>query len=141
MLYTVEFLASNGVTDVIIVSSREKSVFEPLIRTVRESRPLPKDMTVRSVTLHNPTSMAQALKDLNEMCDIKDNFILIQGDIISNASLGPAIKMHFEGVKKRDKENQPTPTIVTKVLAGIPFSNPIRDPSQEIMVMFDSETR
>ena len=58
MMYTVEFLASNGVKDVIIVSSREKTVFEPLMRAVRESRPLPKDLVVRSVTLHNPTSMA-----------------------------------------------------------------------------------
>ena len=74
------------------------------------------------------------------MVDIKDNFIIIQGDIISNAQLGPAIKMHYEGIKRRDKEGQHTPTIVTKVMAGIPFSNPIRDPSQEIMVMFDAET-
>ena len=141
LLYTIEFLASNGVNEVIIASARDKSVFEPLIRTVRESRALKDDLTVRPIPLHNPTSMAQALKDLSEMVDIKDNFILIQGDIISNASLGPAIKMHFEGMKKRDKENQATPTIVTKVLAEIPFSNSIRDPSQEIMVMFDSETR
>ena len=140
LLYTVEFLASNGVNEVIIASATDKTVFEPLIRTVRESRALKDDLTVRPIPLHNPTSMAQALKDLSEMVDIKDNFILIQGDIISNASLGPAIKMHFEGMKKKDKD-QATPTIVTKVLAEIPFSNPIRDPSQEIMVMFDSETR
>ena len=75
------------------------------------------------------------------MVDMKDDFILIQGDIVSNASLEPAIKMHYKGLSKVDKEKKATPTILTKVFAEIPYTNPIRDPSQEIALMLDAETR
>ena len=61
--------------------------------------------------MNNPQSLAQALKELEEMCEIKDDFILMQGDIVTNASLDEAIKMHYKGLAKVDKEKKPTPTI------------------------------
>ena len=75
------------------------------------------------------------------MVEIKENFILIQGGIVSNALLAPAIKMHFAGLDNKGKDKNPTPTIITKIFAEIPYTNPMRDPSQEIALLLDSETR
>ena len=137
ILFALEFLAANKVNEVIIMSSKESRVFNSVLQTIKESHPFPKDFNVKAIKLDNPTSLAQALKDLEEMCEIKDDFILMQGDIVTNASLDEAIKMHYKGLAKVDKEKKPTPTIITKVFTEIPYSNPIRDPSQEVALMLD----
>ena len=45
--------------------------------------------------------------------------------------------MHYKA-KVEAKERQ---TIMTKVFAKIPFASPTRDPSQDIVLMLDAETR
>ena len=141
ILYALEFLAANNVNKVIIMSSKESKTFHSIIQTIRESHPFEKHFDVKVVKLDNPQSLAQALKELDEMSDINDDFILMQGDIVTNASLDAAMRMHYKGLAKVDKEKKPTPTILTKVFAEIPYSNPIRDPSQEVALMLDVETR
>ena len=142
ILFTLEFLAANNVNHVIIVSSKETKMWLPIRKIIEEShKPYKKTFKVEEVCLDNPSSLAVALKHLNEMREIKDNFILIQGDIVSNAKLAPALKMHYNGLTKTDASKQATPTIITKVFAEIPYTNPIRDPSQEVALMLDAETR
>jgi len=61
----------------------------------------------------------------------------MQGDIISNADLQEALKMHFKH-KTEDKERK---VILTKVFHQVPFSSAIRDPSQELVLMVDNQTK
>lgn len=42
--------------------------------------------------LERPTSLCEALREINESMELQDDFILINGDIVSNADLSPAIK-------------------------------------------------
>lgn len=60
---------------------------------------------------------------------------MINGDIITNADLCPAIEQHYKS-KQLNKDFQ---TVITKVFTRLPFSSPLRDPSQEIVLTVDSE--
>jgi hypothetical protein len=45
--------------------------------------------------------------------------------------------MQFEAKNK----NKDFSTLMTKVFVQVPFSSPLRDPQQEVVLMVDSETR
>ena len=80
ILFALEFLATNNVKTVFLVSSRETKVFSSIIKTIKEThKSLTTKFEIKLVKLDNPTSLAMALKDLNEMADVElqDNFILI----------------------------------------------------------------
>ncbi len=68
------------------------------------------------------------------MQTIKEEFILVRGDLITNADIQGALKEHYR-VKAEDKEKK---LILTKLFVKVPFSNPIRSPQQEIILMLDS---
>ena len=63
---------------------------------------------------------------------LKEDFIIIQGDVVTNALLQDAIKMHLAN-KKKDGAS----VILTKIFAQIPYSNPVRDPSQEVNLLLN----
>ena len=63
----------------------------------------------------------------------------MQGDIITNARLQDAVKMHMQA-KKKDKGDEGAQVIMTKIFAQIPYSNPVRDLSQEVALLLDVET-
>ena len=48
--------------------------------------------------------------------------------------------MHLDS-KKKDKSGEGATTIMTKIFAKIPYANPVRDPSQELALLLDQETR
>ena len=61
----------------------------------------------------------------------------MRGDLITNADIQGALKEHFK-VKAEDKEKK---LILTKLFVKVPFSNPIRSPQQEIILMLESASR
>ena len=81
--------------------------------------------------------MAAALREVNDSVELRDEVILCSGDIFCNADLSDAMRMHYKS-KQEAKDRQ---TIMTKVFAKIPFASPTRDPSQDIVLMLDAETR
>lgn len=85
--------------------------------------------------------MAAALREINDsQVKLKEDFIIMQGDTVTNASLADAVKMHMAG-KKKDKGDDSAAVIMTKIFAQIPYSNPVRDPLQEVALLLDAETR
>ena len=87
--------------------------------------------------LENPTSLCEALREVSECYELNDDFILMNGDIVSNADLTPAIKQHYQS-KIDNKDFQ---TVITKIFTRLPFSSPLRDTQQEIVLTLDSETK
>ena len=86
ILFALEFLASNNVKEVIVVSSKETKTWKSIQEIVKEShKPWTTGFTIKCVKLDNPQSLAMALKVVNEMVELKDDFVLMQGDIVSNA--------------------------------------------------------
>ena len=87
--------------------------------------------------------MAAALREINDspsIVKLKDDFIIMHGDTVTNASLADAVKMHMAG-KKKDKGDESGAVCMTKVFAQIPYSSPVREPSQEMALLLDAETR
>jgi len=90
-------------------------------------------MDIKFVRLAKNISTCEALRELPKD-GLHDDFILLKGDIVSNAELGPALKQHFAS-KNADSE---FPTIMTKIFKQLPFSSPLRDPSHEVMLTLDA---
>lgn len=84
--------------------------------------------------------MANALREIHHRKDIWNDFIVMYSDIVCNASLEQAMKMHYE-IKQAEKEktDHNERVIMTKVFSELAFSNPVRERSQEIVLMVDGQ--
>lgn len=82
--------------------------------------------------------MCEALREVSQsQIEINDDFVLMNGDIVSNANFTDAVKMHFDA-KQGNKEHQ---QIITKIFIKIPYNSDLRDPQQEVAILVDGETR
>ena len=96
-----------------------------------------KKLEIVQYKLERITTLCSALRDLAEShIELRNDFILLQGDIVTNADLRPAIELHY--AKKKNKEFD---TVMTKVFAQMPHSSPLRDPGQEIALLLDARTQ
>ena len=83
-------------------------------------------------------SVASALREINDSnVKLKEDFIIMAGDVVTNGRLQDAIKMHIGAKKSKGKGDDGASVIMTKILAQIPYSNPVRDPSQELALLLD----
>ena len=147
LLYSLEFLAINNVTEAILVSTKDSRVFKPVLETIKaaHSNKLSR-LQITTFKLDKATSVAAALREVNDSTShvkLKEDFIIMQGDVVSNARLQGAIEMHM-GAKKSNKAKdggEGASVIMTKIFAQIPYANPVRDPSQELALLLDQETR
>ena len=137
ILYSLEFLAKNKVKEVFIVSSREKSELKAYIDGLRNTHMIGKDtnFSIKYIRLQEATSLADALREVGTLPGLRDDFILMQGDIVCNASLEPALKSHWAC------KNNEFQMIMTKIFAEIPFANPVRDPSQDVALLVEPDSR
>ena len=50
--------------------------------------------------------------------------------------------MHMSAKQSKGKDGaEGAPVIMTKIFAQIPYANPVRNPSQEVTLLLDQETR
>lgn len=89
-------------------------------------------------------SIGDALREVADLQVMKDDFIVVRGDIITNINIQEALKMHFT-VKalENKKENQTTDTrknktIMTKLFLKQNQLSNTRHPSADILLMMDS---
>lgn len=83
-----------------------------------------KGVKINVITLESSSNFGDALREINQLQTIKNDFVLVRGDIITNANIQEALKEHYR-LKNDDKEKK---LILTKLFINIPFSNPIRHP-------------
>ena len=76
------------------------------------------------ISLESCANFGDALREINQLQSIKEEFLLVRGDLITNADIQGALKEHFRA-KSEDKDKK---LILTKLFMKIPFSNPIRSP-------------
>jgi NDP-sugar pyrophosphorylase family protein len=88
--------------------------------------------------LDKANSVASALREINDSnVKLKEDFIIMAGDVVTNGRLQDAIKMHIGAKKSKGKGDDGASVIMTKIFAQIPYSNPVRDPSQELALLLD----
>jgi len=104
ILYTLEFLALNNVKEVYVVSSHDNKVLKDKIDTIKDSHMIGKmnNFRITYVKLEQANSVASALREVNDSVELRDDFLVLQGDIVCNADLSDALRMHYK--KKANKE-------------------------------------
>ena len=104
---------------------------------------------IKIVSTPEAESFGDALRDISSMDIIgNDDFLVIRGDIITNINIHEALKMHYH-IKQQEckKDNQDTEksrkinTIMTKLFIKMSYSNPLRDPSTDVTLMIDKQTK
>ena len=146
LLYSLEFLAINNVTETILVSTKDSRFFKPVLETIKAAHSNKQSrLQIIPFKLDKATSVAAALREINESQSnfkLKEDFIIMQGDVVSNASLQGAIDMHMSAKKSKSKDGaEGASVIMTKIFAPIPYANPVRNTSQELALLLDQETR
>jgi len=130
LLYSLEFLAVNNVSQVILVSTKDSRVFKPVTEIIKSAHSNKLNrIQITPFKLDKANSVASALREINDSnVKLKEDFIIMAGDVVTNARLQDAIKMHL-GAKKKGKNDDGPSSIMTKIFAQIPYANPVRDPS------------
>ena len=138
LMYSLEFLAINNVSQVILVSTKDSRVFKPVLETIKAAHSHKTSrLQITHFKLDKANSVASALREINDSSvALKEDFIIMQGDVVTNARLQDAINFHFES-KKKDKNGEAVSVIMTKIFAKIPYANPVRDPSMELALLID----
>lgn len=93
----------------------------------------------------NHTSLGDTLRDIGEMHVIKDDFLVVRGDIITNIDLQDALKVHYH-IKQQEKTNmnvdgRKNNTIMTKLFMAQSNSSPLKDTQSEISLLIDRQTK
>jgi translation initiation factor eIF-2B subunit epsilon len=144
--YIIEFLVTNQVKEIIIATRKNIDIIRDFINKQGYKAYKVKFQVVTISA--DSKSFGDALRQVADNHIIKDDFVLVRGDIITNMNIQGALKMHYH-VKQQEakKENQTSETrklktIMTKIFKSMAYSNPLRDPANtDVTLMFDSQTR
>ncbi|OQR91949.1 translation initiation factor eIF-2B subunit epsilon [Achlya hypogyna] len=129
--YTLEFLASNGVEEVLIFCTAHAQAIEAFLASSVIAR------TVKTQCILAPTCLTagDAIRELDRMQLVRsDPFILISGDVVSNMNLKAAIESH-EARKKKDSTS-----IMTVVMKEVQVHHDIRPLTDDLLVAMDTQT-
>jgi translation initiation factor eIF-2B subunit epsilon len=125
--YTIEFLAQNGVEEILVFCVWHASMLEDYIIKSK----WPSTISVRCIHSTSCESVGDALREIDKLGIINsDPFVLITGDVISNMDLKKAIAAHKE---RRKGDNDAIMTVVLKKVQKTAGINPIL---QDLVVLF-----
>mmetsp|Transcript_23428 Transcript_23428/g.39739 ORF Transcript_23428/g.39739 Transcript_23428/m.39739 type:complete len:780 (+) Transcript_23428:64-2403(+) len=131
IMYTIEFLAQNGVEEIFIFCVKHTELMEQYINSLH----LPTNLNVRCITSSSCLTQGDALREIDSMNLIRsDPFIMINGDVISNMNLSKAIAFHKE--RRRADPN----AIMTLTMKEVTKHSGLRSISDDLVVAVDSNT-
>ena len=78
ILYTLEFLATNDVKEVFLVSSWDSKLLKERIDYIREYHKIGKqsNLKITYIKLESAQSLAEAMREVNDAVELRDEFIL-----------------------------------------------------------------
>ena len=107
ILYAIQFLALNKVNYIIIATPHISEELREEVGKLREGLFAGrfKNIKIKYEKLKEPYCLANGLREISQRNDLLDDFIVMYSDIVCNADLGPAIKMHYDikAIEKADK--------------------------------------
>eukprot|EP01122_Echinamoeba_exundans_P012006 TRINITY_DN4936_c0_g1_i1.p1 TRINITY_DN4936_c0_g1~~TRINITY_DN4936_c0_g1_i1.p1 ORF type:complete len:917 (+),score=193.35 TRINITY_DN4936_c0_g1_i1:62-2752(+) len=108
--YTIESLAASGVDEIFVFCCSHADKIEQHIAQFNASARLP-DVKIKCVVSKDSNSVGDALRAVYQMGILSDDFLLVYGDVISNAKLSKLVQEH---ALRRSKDKQ---AIMTLLLA------------------------
>ncbi|GAQ80574.1 eukaryotic translation initiation factor eIF-2B epsilon subunit [Klebsormidium nitens] len=134
--YTLEWLASAGVEDVLVFCCAHARQIQAYIETSKwKKQP---NFHVTPIVSHNSMSAGEALRLIDEKNLIRNDFILISGDTISNMSLDAVLAEHKA---RRAKDKQAIMTMVVKQAKPDPVTHLTRLGNEELLAAIDPQTK
>ena len=105
LCYIIEFLIMNNIKKIVIATSEHREKLDQFVKAQKYKEKGVK-VDVKGIKTESE-SFGDALREVAEMRVLKDDFLVVRGDIITNINLHEALKMHLK-VKELEgmKENQ-----------------------------------
>ncbi|GAV02889.1 hypothetical protein RvY_13396 [Ramazzottius varieornatus] len=133
--YTLEFLADVGVHEILIFCR----VHADKIRAYIDAHPKwgkkgrrHRSVVVQVIVSEDCYSMGDALREIDAKNLIRGDFILVQGDLVANVDLQPALAAH-RGRRSTDKNS-----VMTVVVRHVAPRHPARCLEDQIILTVDS---
>ncbi|KAJ1935497.1 translation initiation factor eIF-2B epsilon subunit, GEF, partial [Kickxella alabastrina] len=130
--YTLDFLASSGVKETVVVCKSHSQAIEAYIKQSKWMR-AHSPMKIKITIVRKPNSLGEALCEIDDTPFVSD-FILCTGVVISNMDLSQLVKAHMAN-KHKDPEQ-----VMTMLLQEATPSHRLRDKSEESVYVINPRT-
>lgn len=80
--YVIEFLLMNKVNEIFIASTTQRSQIDSFIKGQNY-----KGVKINVISLESCANFGDALREINQLQTIKEEFLLVRGDLITNADI------------------------------------------------------
>ncbi|KAJ2787331.1 translation initiation factor eIF-2B epsilon subunit, GEF [Coemansia interrupta] len=127
--YTLEFLASSGVNETLVVCKSHAEAIKTYIKQSKWAR-THSPMKVKTKVVQQSRTVGEALREIDD-APFRSDFILCTGVVISNMNLAPIMEMHSAN-GKRDKDQ-----VMTMILQEATPQHRLRDKSDESVYIID----
>ncbi|KAG8222691.1 hypothetical protein J437_LFUL015888 [Ladona fulva] len=131
--YTLECLGNAGVQEVILFcSSHADKIKEHVKKSKWNEASTP--MTVNIIVSEDCSSLGDAMRDIDAKGIIRGDFVLLHGDLVSNAQLLPILEWHKK-IQKQDKG-----AVMTLVYTSASPGHKLRSPEEEVVIALDGQS-
>ncbi|KAJ2365248.1 translation initiation factor eIF-2B epsilon subunit, GEF, partial [Coemansia sp. RSA 2607] len=127
--YTLEFLASSGVNETLVVCKSHAEAIKSYIKQSKWAR-AHSPMKVKTKVVQQSRTVGEALREIDD-APFRSDFILCTGIVISNMNLAPIMEMHTAN-GKRDKDQ-----VMTMILQEATPLHRLHDKSDESVYIID----
>ncbi len=129
--YALEFLARNGIQDIIIFATAHADQIAQYISTTRWQHRGP-ELTVSVMVSMKCLSVGDALRHIHESGRIVGDFVLISGDVIANLDLRSIIATH------KTRVAQDSSIVMTVLFKPVPANHCLRTLDDDLVVAIDA---
>ncbi|ESO00591.1 hypothetical protein HELRODRAFT_113133 [Helobdella robusta] len=130
--YVLETLHSSGVHETFIFTSNHVNLVKEHVKNSKWGNECCR-MKVGVVVSDNCYSLGEALREIDKKALIRDDFVLIQGSVVSNVNLQAAINEH----KRRKIEIKDRMAIMTMLMMHHSPDDPLRNPDNDVCLTVD----
>eukprot|EP01129_Flabellula_baltica_P010539 TRINITY_DN4468_c0_g1_i1.p1 TRINITY_DN4468_c0_g1~~TRINITY_DN4468_c0_g1_i1.p1 ORF type:complete len:538 (+),score=113.70 TRINITY_DN4468_c0_g1_i1:24-1637(+) len=129
--HTIEFLASNSVTMIYIYTCSLSDIVQSYLQNSQwKDR---KDVQIKVIVNNESSTVGDAMRALHDSGYFREDFILVNGDLLSNISLEKVVKAHLNR-RKKDRES-----IMTVVLKEAYPGHQTRSNKEDITVAYETK--
>lgn len=106
--YAIQFLALNGVRNIVVATPSEwrvqlkKQVDKLMKDSLFTGRY--RNIKVTYFILQDASNLGNTLREINEFESLEEQFLVMYSDIVCNANIEPAIKMHWDAMEEQDRK-------------------------------------
>lgn len=131
--YTLEFLATTGVTEVYVTCCNHAEKVEQYINKSKWKR-TSSPFHVQIMSLPDSRSVGDVMRHVDAKGFIKNDFLLISGDVVCNMNFSKILQSH------KDRKNKDRNTIMTMVLREASVFHRTRPRNDPGVFLLDADT-